>query len=133
MKESQQIVNLIDKLKILGDPVRFRIARIVANRPLSVNEITEILRLPQPTISRKLSELKRVDILTYEKEGKQIFYTVSQDFNNKFPLLKNVLVSAQAREFTADLEKLHSVIRKRPLKKAQKLGTLPRLYSSDDK
>ena len=133
MKESQQIVSLIEKLKILGDPVRFRIARIVANRPLSVNEITEILRIPQPTVSRKLAELKRVDILTFEKDGKQIFYSISQDFNNKFPLLRNLLVSAQAREFTSDLEKIHSVIRKRSVKKVQKIPTSPRLYSSDDK
>ena len=133
MKESQQIVSLIEKLKILGDPVRFRIARIVANRPLSVNEITEILRIPQPTVSRKLAELKRVDILTFEKDGKQIFYSISQDFNNKFPLLRNLLVSAQAREFTSDLEKIHSVIRKRSVKKVQKIPTPPRLYSSDDK
>ena len=132
MKESRQIITLTEKLKILGDSVRFRIARIVANRPLSVNEITEILRLPQPTVSRKLAELKRVEILTYEKDGKQIFYTVSQEFNSKYPILRNLLVSAQAREFTSDLERMHTIIRKRSIKKAQKIGALPRLYTSDD-
>ena len=111
MRESDQIRSLSEKIKALGDPVRLRILKMLANRELSVGEITEILDLPQPTVSRKLGELKRAGILSYRKNGKLVFYGYSSDFTHS--QLKNIIVTAQAREFTADLEKVQSIVRKR--------------------
>ena len=111
MRESDQIRELSEKMKALGDPIRLRILKMLSNRELSVGEITEILDMPQPTISRKLGELKRAGILSYRKNGKQIFYSFSFAFTHS--QLKNIVVTAQAREFTSDLEKMHVVIRKR--------------------
>jgi DNA-binding transcriptional ArsR family regulator len=111
MRESDQIRELSEKMKALGDPIRIRILKLLSNRELSVGEITEILDIPQPTISRKLGELKRAGILSYRKSGKLIFYSFSFAFTHS--QLKNIVVTAQAREFTSDLEKMHAVIRKR--------------------
>ena len=111
MRESEQIRNLSEKLRTLGDPVRLRIVRMLSNRELAVGEITEIIGLPQPTVSRKLAELKRVGILNYRKSGKQIFYSFSSDFTHS--QLKNIVVTSQTREFTLDLEKVQAIVRKR--------------------
>jgi ArsR family transcriptional regulator len=104
MQESEQIKELAEQLKILGDPVRIRIVRLLSDKELSVGDITNILNLPQPTISRKLAELRRLGILDDNRRGKKIFYKWTTKFGHSE--LKAVVMSAKAREFTADIKAL---------------------------
>ena len=104
MPDSEQIKTIAEQLKILGDPVRLRIVRLLASRELSVGDITQVLDLPQPTVSRKLEELRRSGVLEDNRRGKKIFYSWTTKFGNSE--LRSVVMSAKAREFTSDLKTL---------------------------
>ncbi len=107
MQDSDQIRLLAEQLKIMGDPVRMRIVRLLTSRELSVGDITTVLDLPQPTVSRKLAELRRAGILEDRRKGKKIFYKWTTKFGQSE--LKGVVMAAKAREFTADLKSLEEL------------------------
>ncbi len=110
MQDSDQIRQLAEQLKILGDPVRMRITRLLASRELSVGEITKVLDLPQPTISRKLAELRRVGVLEDRRRGKKIFYKWTTKFAQSE--MRGVVMAGKAREFTSDLKSLEILKKK---------------------
>lgn len=107
MTESEQIKLLAEQLKIIGDPVRLRIVRLLASRELSVGDITKVLDLPQPTVSRKLAELRRAGVLKDNRRGKKIFYSWTTRFGHTE--LRGVVMTAKAREFTSDLKTLEQI------------------------
>src|SRR5690606_29256546 len=45
--------------RVLGDESRLRILRLLLEEPLNVGELTSILGLAQPTVSKHLGELKK--------------------------------------------------------------------------
>lgn len=113
MQDSDQIRNLAEQLKIMGDPVRMRIVRLLASKELSVGDITKVLDLPQPTVSRKLAELRRSGILEDRRKGKKIFYKWTTKFSQSE--LKAVAMAAKAREFTSDLKSLEDLLLKKKI------------------
>lgn len=68
--------------RALGDPTRLRCFRILvaAQVPLSVAELTDILQKPQYAISRALSELKKIHILSEARQGKLVFYQIDPTY-----------------------------------------------------
>lgn len=76
---SEEIVEMADILKVLGHPARLSIMEYLANSPSCIcNDIVAELPLAQPTISRHLSELKRVGLIQGEISGKHICYCINQ-------------------------------------------------------
>jgi ArsR family transcriptional regulator len=76
--------------KALSVPVRLKILKLIANRPLCVNAITRFLNISQPAVSQHLAVLRRVGLVTGEKRG----YTVHYTFNrNRFEVLKKAMSS----------------------------------------
>jgi DNA-binding transcriptional ArsR family regulator len=117
MTDSDQIRFAAEQLKTVGDPIRLRIIRLLNARELSVGNITDILDFPQPTISRKLMELRRVGILEDHRKGKKIFYKWTNTFSNSE--LKSVVMAVKAREFTADLKAMEALAHKKKTKKSE--------------
>ncbi len=75
-----EIVEMSEVLKALGHPARLSIVEFLANTNSCIsNQLVEELPLAQPTISRHLSELKRVGIIKGTIEGKNICYCINQD------------------------------------------------------
>lgn len=75
---SEKIVEMADILKVLGHPARLSIMEYLANSPSCIcNDIVEELPLSQPTISRHLSELKRVGLIQGTISGKNICYCIN--------------------------------------------------------
>ena len=104
MQESDQLRQFAERLKLIGDPIRLRIIRLLDSRELSVGEMTHVLDLPQPTVSRKLGELRRAGIVEYRKEAKKIYYTWTKDFRQT--QLRQVVMTTQSPEFLNDLTTL---------------------------
>jgi ArsR family transcriptional regulator len=71
-------VNPVDFAKALADDTRQQIMRLCCCRWLSVNEIVEALEVTQPTVSHHLSILRDAGLVSVQREGKQIFYTLNQ-------------------------------------------------------
>lgn len=79
-----------------SDETRLRILMLLGWASLSVNCITLSLNLPQPTVSRHLSILKRSELLNCERKGNRSYYSL--DFKNSFGSLKKRLMRAYQKE-----------------------------------
>jgi len=76
--------------KALSVPVRLKILKLIANRPLCVNAITRFLSISQPAVSQHLAVLRRAGLVTGEKRG----YTVHYAFNRRrFEAFKKAMSS----------------------------------------
>ena len=67
---------LPDLFKALGDATRLRILRLLDEAELHVNELVEILELPQPTVSRHLAVLLRAGVVNRRRDGQWTFYSL---------------------------------------------------------
>jgi len=72
------VVNTVDFAKALADETRQKIMRLCCCQQLSVNEIVEALDVAQPTVSHHLKILKNAGLVTAERRGKQVLYTLNQ-------------------------------------------------------
>ena len=64
--------------KAFADETRLRILNLVAQRERCVCEFQQILRVPQPTISRHLAYLRRSGLLVTRRDGKWIHYSLAK-------------------------------------------------------
>ena len=64
--------------KALGDRNRLRILKILEVKPMCVCEITEILGIAQPSVSRHLGILRDAGFITDEKDGLWVNYSLSE-------------------------------------------------------
>ncbi|MDD5192749.1 MAG: metalloregulator ArsR/SmtB family transcription factor [Candidatus Nanoarchaeia archaeon] len=61
----------------LSNPLRIKIISSLDERPKSVNELIEGLKVEQSKISHALKELKECNIVKAEKKGKKRIYSLS--------------------------------------------------------
>ena len=80
MKEySQETIQLLAELfKILGDPTRLRIVRLLLDHESSVNAIAEDMGMRQSAISHQL-RVRQARLVSFRKEGKTVFYSLNDD------------------------------------------------------
>ncbi|MEL6559999.1 MAG: metalloregulator ArsR/SmtB family transcription factor [Bacteroidota bacterium] len=72
--------HMADVLKVMGHPARLSILEFLASSPSCIcNDIVDELPLAQPTISRHLSELKRVGLIKGRISGKNICYCINEE------------------------------------------------------
>lgn len=60
-----------------ADPTRLRVLNVLAAGELCVCDIVEILRLPQPTVSRHLSYLRRCGLVEATRQWKYAHYRLA--------------------------------------------------------
>ncbi len=78
--------------KTLGDENRLRILNLLINdKLLCVCEIEIILEMTQSNVSRHLSKLKNIGIITPEKENQWVHYKISNKFKEENDLLFDFL------------------------------------------
>lgn len=68
---------VVDALRALADPIRLRIVHLLwakQGREWCVNELVEVLDLPQPTISRHLAILRSECLVEQERDGTFRYY-----------------------------------------------------------
>jgi ArsR family transcriptional regulator len=60
----------------VGDPKRLRLLYLVAEHPQNVTELTEALDVSQPTVSHHLRILRERGLVTAERQGTSIYYSL---------------------------------------------------------
>lgn len=61
----------------LANPYRRQIIRLLRWKNLSAGEIVEQFDIAQPTVSRHLDVLRKAEIVTSERKGTQIIYSLN--------------------------------------------------------
>jgi ArsR family transcriptional regulator len=77
--------------KALADKTRLRILALLGNNEVCVCHIHECLGLPQPTISRHLSYLRKSGLVTARRDGVWMHYQVSRSLK---PALQRIVAAA---------------------------------------
>jgi ArsR family transcriptional regulator len=67
--------------KGFADPTRIRILSLLAAGELCVCDLVDILRLPQPTVSRHLGYLRRTGLVEVTREAKFAHYRLADPDN----------------------------------------------------
>jgi ArsR family transcriptional regulator len=60
----------------IGDPNRLRLLYLVAECPRNVTELTDALDVAQPTVSHHLRILRERGLVTTERDGTSIYYSL---------------------------------------------------------
>ena len=72
-----ELYDLADLFKVFSDSTRIRILYTMYNEPICVCGIAEALDMNQSAISHQLKTLRQAKLITGRREGKQIFYSLS--------------------------------------------------------
>ena len=73
------LFDLSELFKIFGDSTRIRILYVLFESDMCVCGIAELLGMTQSAISHQLAVLKKAKLVRYRREGKTIFYSLSDD------------------------------------------------------
>lgn len=67
--------------KVVGDRSRYKLVCMLGKEPagLNVKELTEKLKLSQPTVTHHLNVLRSVDAVEAAKAGRKRIYTLNRD------------------------------------------------------
>ena len=77
---SAQQNNLASIFRVLANPARIAILQYVSNQKSCIcNDIVDEIGLAQPTVSQHLKELKSLDLIQGEIEGKKVCYCINLD------------------------------------------------------
>ena len=79
MPEQSLLYDLSDFFKIFGDSTRMSILFAIDGEPMCVCDIAELLGMTKSAVSHQLKILRQIDLITYRKEGKNVFYTLADD------------------------------------------------------
>jgi DNA-binding transcriptional ArsR family regulator len=72
VKESEYRASRL--LRELGVPIRYQIAKLLEDGPMTVGQISAALDRSRTTISHHLHILRAVDVVRYETKGRNVVY-----------------------------------------------------------
>lgn len=81
---------LINLFKLLSDESRLRIIMMLYHQELCVCQLTGILEISQPTISKNLSKLRDLNLVKDTRKEKFVFYSLNLDNKVFIKLLDDI-------------------------------------------
>ena len=70
---------LADTFQILANPIRLQIVEALAKRELCVCDVAAVVGASQSAISHHLRLLRQMRIVSYRKEGRIVYYRLTDD------------------------------------------------------
>ena len=118
MSVQNPMTSILKWLKLLADPTRVRILRILRKEKLSVAEIQNVLGMGQSRISSHLAQLKSSGLVKDERFGKNIYYEIVEPNDAEREALNRIFAvidsaSKEIPECFEDSEALKLAIEKR--------------------
>jgi DNA-binding transcriptional ArsR family regulator len=98
-------------LKALADENRIRLLRLLSREVLNVQELCEILDLPQSRASRHLSVLRGIGLVNDQREGSRVYYSLAK-LEGDFGLISGYLDGISSQDHP-DLDRMEKVLRRR--------------------
>ncbi len=79
-KYKNEITDMCEFFKILGDPTRLQILLLIDNNTtMCVNDIAERLGMTKSAVSHQLALLRQARLISSKKEGKEVYYSLEDD------------------------------------------------------
>lgn len=79
MPPDEQLYDLAELFKVFGDTTRIKILYALLESELCVGDLAEYLGLTQTACSHQLRVLKNNKLVRFRREGKAVFYSLSDD------------------------------------------------------
>ncbi len=79
MLPEDDIKEIAETFKILGDVTRIKILRALSKRELCVCDITAVVGMGQSAVSHQLRLLRGARLVKYRKEGKMVWYSLDDE------------------------------------------------------
>jgi ArsR family transcriptional regulator, lead/cadmium/zinc/bismuth-responsive transcriptional repressor len=79
MPDDEMLYDLAEFYKVFGDSTRIKILYALSFEEMCVCDISELLKVSQSAISHQLRMLKQMKLVKYRRDGKSIFYSLSDD------------------------------------------------------
>lgn len=79
MPEDEMLYDLAELFKVFGDSTRVKILYALFEAELCVCDMAQLLGLTQTAVSHQLRVLKNNKLVKFRREGKNIFYSLSDD------------------------------------------------------
>ncbi len=108
--------DFIRVMKALSDPNRVKIIKMLHDKELCVCEITAVLGLAQPTVSKHLKILEDAGLVDFSKDGSWVNYRLVENNSNQYAeVMLGHMQSwvSEDKEITKTLAKAKDVSRSR--------------------
>lgn len=79
MPDEDELYDLSDFFKVLGDSTRAKIMWALDQSEMCVCDLAVLLNMTKSAISHQLRSLKQANLVKYRREGKVVFYSLSDD------------------------------------------------------
>ena len=77
MPKEELLYDLAEFFKVFGDSTRIKILYVLLQSEMCVCDIGQILNVSQSAVSHQLRFLKQMQLVKFRREGKTIFYSLS--------------------------------------------------------
>jgi len=102
-----------DLLLTVAEPTRLRILNCLAAAPLFVSDLQAVLGLPQPTVSRHLQVLRRLEVVRDTPIAQFVLYRLRRDLGAHGRLLTAILDAVVHDDAAMRAERDHAAERSR--------------------
>ena len=75
----EELYDLAELFKVFGDSTRIKILYVLFESEMCVCDLAQLLGMTQSAISHQLRVLKNAKLISYRREGKTVFYSLSDD------------------------------------------------------
>lgn len=79
MPDEDELSDLSDFFKVIGDSTRSKIMWALDESEMCVCDLAVLLNMTKSAISHQLSSLKQANLVKYRKEGKVVFYSLTDE------------------------------------------------------
>lgn len=79
LPDEQQLLDLSEFFKVFGDSTRIKILYVLSRSEMCVCDIATLLQMGQSAISHQLRVLKQMRLVKFRRDGKTVFYSLSDD------------------------------------------------------
>ncbi len=83
MPSEENLNEVTELFKVLGDPTRTKILSVLYNQELCVCDISKVLDMTKSAISHQLKILRIAKLIKSRKQGKEVFYSLADDHVGK--------------------------------------------------
>lgn len=79
MPGEEELYDLAELFKVFADSTRIKILYVLFESEMCVCDIAQLIEMSQSAISHQLRVLKQAKLVKFRREGKTVFYSLSDD------------------------------------------------------